>query len=349
MRPATETTIAFAGGGRITAVHGLAAAAAPGRTISHVASRSTATAEARARDLGAQPATYDELPAGADVVFVTSPPAHHALAAMSALQAGAGVIVEKPLTTTLADADRLVGAAEAGGWVGYAENLAFAPIVRAARARIGTIGPLQHLDVRVLHARPDWGDFLTAGWGGGVLFDLGVHPLAVVLLLAAPARPVAVRARLEGAPDIEVDDHAEVVLTFAHPDGTRFDAQLTVSWRQPHDEGVWDLQAASPTGVLRIELLPHLDLEVDGEPVALPPERTDLPSPLLERMGYVGQLDDLLADHRAGRQPEMGAPFARDVLDVVCAAYASAGHEGTPEPLPFAGDRTRTPLQLWRA
>ena len=36
----------------------------------------------------------------------------------------------------------------------------------------------------MLQGRPDWGDFLTEGWGGGVLFDLGAHPLALVLLLA---------------------------------------------------------------------------------------------------------------------------------------------------------------------
>ena len=36
------------------------------------------------------------------------------------------------------------------------------------------------------------------------------------------------------------------------------------------------------------------------------------------------------------------------VLDVGCAAYASAGAGGTEVPLPFSGRRDRTPLELWR-
>ena len=44
----------------------------------------------------------------------------------------------------------------------------------------------------------------------------------------------------------------------------------------------------------------------------------------------------------------MNATFGRHVLEVVCAAYTSAGQAGAPIALPFAGPRDRTPLQLWR-
>jgi len=44
----------------------------------------------------------------------------------------------------------------------------------------------------------------------------------------------------------------------------------------------------------------------------------------------------------------MDAAFGRKVLDIVCAAYASAGRGGAPEAVPFTGPRDRTPLQLWR-
>jgi hypothetical protein len=36
------------------------------------------------------------------------------------------------------------------------------------------------------------------------------------------------------------------------------------------------------------------------------------------------------------------------VLEVICAAYASAGAAGTEIRLPFDGDRALTPLELWR-
>lgn len=343
--PLPDTTIAFAGAGFITAVHGLAVQATPGLRATKVASRTFAHATTRAAEMGAEPCGYDDLPAGADIVFVTTPPARHVLDAMAALQAGAKVIVEKPLATTLDDADRLVLAAEPGGRVAYAENLAYAPVLLEAIARLPALGPVHHLEVRVLQSRPHWGDFLTGAWGGGVLFDLGAHPVAIALLLAAPAQPVAVTARLEGADDIEVDDHAQVTITF--DSGLR--AQITVSWRQPEGDMVWDLQAASATGVVRVELAPTFTLEVNGDPVPQPAERAELASPLLERMGYTGQLDAFSAAFAAGRDPEMSAAFGRAVLDLVCAAYASAAHDGTPEPLPFRGDRARTPLELWRS
>jgi predicted dehydrogenase len=52
-----------------------------------------------------------ELIEAVDVVAVCTPPDHHADVAVAALEAGRGVLVEKPLATTLADADRIVGAA----------------------------------------------------------------------------------------------------------------------------------------------------------------------------------------------------------------------------------------------
>ena len=56
--------------------------------------------------------SLDELIELVDFVAVCTPPAHHADAAIAALDAGRGVLVEKPLATTLADADRIVAAGE---------------------------------------------------------------------------------------------------------------------------------------------------------------------------------------------------------------------------------------------
>jgi predicted dehydrogenase len=178
-----------------------------------------------------------------------------------------------------------------------------------------------------------------------VLFDLGVHPLAVVLLAAGPAAVVEVRARLEGAGDIEVDEHAEVELRFDSGLGAR----VETSWRAPSP--VWDLQAASATGVVRAELIPAVTLEHDGEPVELGPTPEGV-IPELATFGYLRQLEVAVevAHGRAQRRTTaIDAAFGRRVLDVVCAAYASARRGGAAEAVPFDGPRDRTPLQLWRA
>ena len=337
------TSIALAGAGMIASVHSLAAHLAPDLDVVAVASRGGVSAEALAAQAKARAVTPDELPAGADVVVVCTPPADHVVTAIAALQAGAAVVVEKPLATTLDDADRLVEAAAAtGGRVAYAENLAFAPVFREALAHAEAMGPIHHLDTHVLQERPTWGGFLHADWGGGVLFDLGVHPIALVLLLVAPARPVSVSCRLHGADDIEVDEHAELTLSF----DSGLHASVTTSWRNP--AAVWDLQTASADGTLRIELLPNLELEVSGEPIGLAAPDPGLPAPQIAQFGYLDQLQTFAADFAAGREPEMSAAFGRDVLDIVCAASVSARHHGKVQPLPFTGPRDRTPQQLWR-
>jgi len=43
----------------------------------------------------------------------------------------------------------------------------------------------------------------------------------------------------------------------------------------------------------------------------------------------------------------MDVEFGRLILDIVCAAYRSAGHGGTSESVPFTGPRDKTPLELW--
>jgi myo-inositol 2-dehydrogenase/D-chiro-inositol 1-dehydrogenase len=330
------TDLAFAGAGRISIVHALAAQAV-GAPITAVASRSPERASKRAKEFGARTVSYDALPAGADVVLVATPPGRHAADALHALAAGAAVLLEKPLCTTLDDADRLVAAA--GDRLVYAENLAFAPVIERALDLVGGLGPIEHLEVRARQGRPDWGDFLTAGWGGGALFDLGVHPLAVALLAAAPAEVVEVRATLDGASDIDVDEHAEVELRF----DTGLIARVEASWRATTP--IWDLQVASPTGVVRAELIPAVTLEHNGEPVTLPAPRDGV-VPELETFGYIRQLEAAIEVAQGATTP-MDAVFGRHVLEIVCAAYTSAGQGGEVVSVPFGGPRDRTPLQLW--
>jgi predicted dehydrogenase len=333
------TTVAFAGAGWIEAVHAVAAKEL-GLTITHIASRHRDKAKEAAARAGAVACDYDDLPAGADIVVVCSAPQCHAEHALHALAAGAAVIIEKPLCAKLTEADALVAAEKAGARIGYAENLAYAPIVQQLISLVTDIGQLQHLEVRTVQSRPTWGDFLTEAWGGGALFDLGVHPIAIAML-AARSPVVTVSARLEGADDHPTDEHAEVTLTFEGG----FKATVVSSWRGG-EVPEWSMQAASANGVVRAELLPTLLLERNGEEVALPTVTASIPQ--LEQYGYVGQLQSFLVAFAGKTRPLMDATFGRAVLDIVCAAYASAAADGAEVAVPFTGPRDRTPLQLWR-
>lgn len=254
------------------------------------------------------------------------------------------MLVEKPLTTTLADADRLVEAAAASDapLLVCAENLLHAPFWSVVSSHRRGMGPLQHLSARTLQPPPTWGHFSRPLEDGGVLFDLGPHALALVMELA-DATVTGVSATLRSSRGDGADDDAAVRLGF----DTGLTADVEVSWTATDVE--WSIQAAAADGVIRVELSPGMLVELDGEPVPIVELHDGLADPVLERMGYVGQLRDMAAGVNgdvavAGQTPEA----ARAVLEVICAAYASAGAGGEEVAVPFTGDRCLTPMQLWR-
>ena len=322
-------------------LHALAATAVPGASIAAVASRRRERAEDLAHRLGATACGLDDVPAGAGAVLVVTPPADHVDRALHAVRAGAAVLVEKPLATTLSGADLLVEAEGAGASIAYAENLVHAPAVVDAQDLIAELGPLDHLEVRSIQSRPTWGGFLERAWGGGVLFDLGAHPVALALLAASPARPVSVRASVLAGEGLPVDDAAVVDVSF----DSGLTARVEASWRGG-EQPIWDLQAASASGVVRLDLLPELRLERDGTEIDLVPPSDGMPRRLVD-LGYVPQLATFVDDVARGAAPEVGAAFGRAVLDVICGAYASSG-QGDAVPLPFTGPRDKTPLELWQ-
>lgn len=328
----------------IAAAHAAAAAEA-GLPVVAVASRSTTRAQELAAVFGARAVGYLDLPAGADLVVVATPPQCHSADALRLLSSGAAVILEKPLCRTLAEADELVvAAARHGGRLLYAENLAYAPVIERLVSMVPDVGRLTHVEVRALQGLPTWGDFTSDEWGGGALFDLGVHPLAIALLIANAAglgRPHAVSARLIGGAGHGSDEHAEVRL---HHRGGLV-SHVTSSWQAGPGQ-VWDAQVAGDRGVVRAELQPMIALEHNGNPVPLPEARGKVAA--LTDLGYVGQMRAMIADLRAAREPVMSAAFGREVLQVVMAAYTSAAHDAEQVALPFSGPRDLTPLQLWR-
>ncbi|HEX6418179.1 MAG TPA: Gfo/Idh/MocA family oxidoreductase [Acidimicrobiales bacterium] len=334
-------SLAFAGAGWITAVHGMAAAATPGVEVVRVASRSPGAAARRTAQTGGASCPYEDLPGGADVVVVATPPALHRREAERAVGGGAFALVETPLAATLADADAIVALAERGP-VAYGENLAHSPAVADAVQACRRIGDLTHLEVGFVQGRPDRdADRLHGGWGGGALFDLGVHALAVALLMAAPARVASVEAEVLAGEGLDVDD--ETTVTLAFDSGLR--ARVRASWRAAAP--FWDAQAASATSAVRLELVPEPGVELNGVPLRLPEAPPDLPTDQLHHLGYLAQLAAVAADAEARRAPRVGPALGRLLLEVVCAAYVSA-HTGQPEAVPFTGPRDRTPHELWR-
>lgn len=118
-----------------------------------------------------------------DAVYLPLPPAEHEHWALHALAAGKHVLCEKPLTTSLASAERLVTAAREHGRI-LAENWMF--LQHRQLAVINTLiterglGPLRLLRASFGFPALDAGNFrYRRELGGGALLDAGGYTLRV--------------------------------------------------------------------------------------------------------------------------------------------------------------------------
>jgi len=349
--------VAVLGAGWVTALHVPVLHALPDARVAVVASRTAASAERRAWSVGADHATFDDLDGvvrrpDVDVVLVAGPPSLHASHTVAALEADRPVIVEKPLASTLAGADAIVEAAQRTGRpVAYAENYAFAPIIGEARRLVddGSVGEVRSVRVHMHHARPTYGSFLDPSYGGGVLFDLGPHAVWWALALAGFPPLASVAAELEASAADESDDRAEVRIRSAG--GASLDVEL--SWRRRPDEGEESgavVEGDAATIEMVLDPWPALRRIGGGEPVDLAYDdpAAGTTGGVVGYYGYAPELRAFLGAFRSGEEPRPDAAVGRTVLEVVCAAYASAG-PGGPVALPFEGPRDRTPYELWRA
>ncbi len=118
------------GAGFFGRLHGQKLSAIPGVTLVGIADpMAQAAAEAAAKLHCAPFASWRDLVGKVDVVSVASPASTHAEAAIGLLAAGIHVLVEKPIATSLADADAIIAAAKASGRVltsGHQERYVFA-------------------------------------------------------------------------------------------------------------------------------------------------------------------------------------------------------------------------------
>jgi myo-inositol 2-dehydrogenase / D-chiro-inositol 1-dehydrogenase len=122
-----------------------------------------------------------------DVVDVCMPNFLHHPVTMSALRQGRDVICEKPLATTVEDAQEMVETAEAmNKHIYYAEDWLGSPALKKARELVdsGAIGDLTFVRARECHSGSHSPFAQTIEYcGGGAMVHLGVHPVGFMLAL----------------------------------------------------------------------------------------------------------------------------------------------------------------------
>ncbi|HEV7931248.1 MAG TPA: Gfo/Idh/MocA family oxidoreductase [Actinomadura sp.] len=168
----------------------------PGHSVVAVGSRAPHTAEAFAAryGIGRAHGSYEALADdhAVDVVYVATPHNGHHPAALRCLEGGRAVLVEKPFTTSAADADHLIAvAAERGLFAMEAMWTRFNPVITRLRTLVadGAIGEVTsvYADFSFSSAFDPVHRLWSPGLAGGALLDVGVYPLSFAsMLLGAP-------------------------------------------------------------------------------------------------------------------------------------------------------------------
>ena len=155
-----------------------------------------------------------------DVAVILAPHPFHASLAITCLNAGVHVLVEKPIAVQVSEADAMIAAAQkAGRLLAVSFQQRFRPEIQAAKQLLesGKLGKIQHVDMlvnwfrsRVYFASGKW----RATWqgeGGGVLMNQAPHNLDLLCHLIGLPKQLTAWTRTQLHP-IEVEDTVQAML-----------------------------------------------------------------------------------------------------------------------------------------
>jgi len=211
--------------------------------------------------------------ADADGVLVLLPHALHHPVAKAALEAGKHVLVEKPMTTSVAEAADLIETAKrAGRHLSIAYQRAYMPEYLYAQRAVqnGDLGQIRFMTV---HMEQGWYQAVTRpgrakGWksdpaqaGGGQLVDTGSHTLAA-LLQVCQMDPKEVYATIDNC-GLPVDVNTSMVVRFAQG------PQAAITIGGFGHSVTESIRIVGDKGSLKIffRTVAEQALEVDGKPV----------------------------------------------------------------------------------
>ena len=189
-----------------------------------------------------------------DFVDICTPPRTHADIAAMALEAGAHVLIEKPMAMSVEECDRIIEAeTESGKRVGVVHSELFYPPLVEARKRVqrGDIGEFKGM--RILRSVSV--DYMTANadhWAnrlpGGVIGETGPHLVYHTLAFINPIRHVWVHARklMPQYPWSPFDDY-RIELIGEHATSSIVFSCTNHHWAAPID--IW-----GSDGLLRVDL-----------------------------------------------------------------------------------------------
>ncbi|MFN8093367.1 MAG: Gfo/Idh/MocA family oxidoreductase [Vicinamibacteria bacterium] len=216
---------AVIGYGKVAHTHAEALQAIPESDFVAVCGRDAAKARAFAERYRVRAFTdvAEMVGAGVEAVVVATPHPAHASVAVPALRAGAHAIVEKPLASSLEDADAMIAAArESGGTLAMiSQRRLYAPAlrIRAAidagklgRPVLGAVTMLGWRSEEYYRSDPWRGSW--AGEGGGVLVNQAPHQIDILQWYMGEVEELYGAWANLNHPYVEVEDTSIALLRF---------------------------------------------------------------------------------------------------------------------------------------
>ena len=329
--------------------------------VAAIYGRNRERAEALAKQYGV-PRVYDDLDklfeeCEVDVADICVPNYLHHDVCMKAAEAGKHVICEKPLALTLEEADEMIVACESRGLkLMYAEELCFAPKYERVRsiAEQGGLGDVYMLKQGEKHDGPHSKWFYTKETaGGGVMMDMGCHALAWFKWMnkGVPVKSVYADMKTVFHNKItDCDDNVICIVEFEN--GVTGVAET--SWAKPG--GMDDrIEIYGNKGVIYADLFrgnSALTYSSDGYGYAA--EKAGSTKgwtfTIFEEafnQGYPQELEHFIKCVREDLEPCVTGKDGREVLEVIYAAYESAG-KGAKVIFPIEAKKVPYPMALWK-
>lgn len=272
------------------------------------------------------------LAAKPDAVLVCSENSKHRELVELAAAAGVHILCEKPIATTIEDAQAMIDAcARANVNLMIAFPMRFSAAAQQVRDALqrGDMGKLRCVNATNQGENPDyhraWFSDKTLA-GGGAVMDHTVHVVDMLrwMLNAEPIEVYAEVDTLFHAGKVNVDTAGLLLITF---DNGVF-VSLDTSWSRPSFYPMWGnvkMDLVCERGVLRSDYFQQHLTVYDG----------NARRPLWRYWGadsYARMIDEFLNSVREGRAPLVTGQDGLAALKVVLGAYAS-GESHAPQPI----------------
>lgn len=305
-------------------------------TVEWAADTDKEKAQRIAEQYGVQPLSdYHQGLNDVDCVHILVPHHLHHPITIDCLEAGKHVLLEKPIATTLADADAMIDCADRSGKVlMIAHPHRYRRSMRMFKEAVtsGRYGRLFMLDAMMDESLQGY----TTGWlgkkatmGGGVYFSSSPHMLDILLWIAGNVRCASV-VGTHGGCDMEGEDTACSVIKFENG----VVAVTRHTWASPKSRIWYTLNAVCERAHVTLTTHPTGDLFNDGAScpwltrIVVQGESDAVLLECDEGIDLVPEIEHFLDCVSTGATPQTDGRTARKIIELVLNAYAEADARG---------------------